>query len=251
MKPIIGVTPDTHSGRKLKTRTPKEKIVYLWDQYLAALFDQGATPVILPVTTNKTQIRSMVERLDGVMLAGGNFDVPPELFGEKPKPWLGPLKPERSQFEIGLVLEAVRKNLPVLGICGGMQAINVAFGGTLYQDIGKERPKSRSHQQKLRADKTCHQVKVAGGTKLRAIVAGRRGKDDIRLRVNSTHHQAIRDVAPGYTVNAVATDGVIEGIEKEGTGFVLGVQWHPELLFKKHQPHSRILGAFVRAAKTT
>ncbi|MCP4605299.1 MAG: gamma-glutamyl-gamma-aminobutyrate hydrolase family protein [Proteobacteria bacterium] len=248
MRPWIGVTPDTHDGRKLKTRTDSEKIVYLWDQYLEALLKNGAMPVVLPVTQDKKLIREMVNRLDGIVLAGGNFDIPPEFFGEDPKPWLGKLKPERSRFELGLTLEAVKKNVPVLGICGGMQTINVAFGGTLYQDIQEERPVSRSHQQKMRKDRTSHQIRVKAGTELQKIIQGRTGGEDIRLRVNSTHHQAVREIAPGYVVNAVAADGLIEGIESKKKGFVMGIQWHPELLFESSEKQARIFKAFTRAA---
>ncbi len=248
MKPLIGIAPDTHNGKRLKARTPKEKIVYLWDQYLVALTAHGALPVVLPVTEDHKLVRAMADRLDGVMLAGGNFDVPPDFYGEEPTPWLGKLKPERSRFELALTREAIARGLPVLGICGGMQTINVAYGGTLYQDIANERPKSRSHQQKTRPDRTCHQVKALKNTRLKRCISGRKGGDDLRLRVNSTHHQAIKDVAPGYVVNAVAADGMVEGIESEGAGFVLGVQWHPELLFERHEAQSHILRAFVRAA---
>ena len=249
MKPLIGVTPDTHSGRKIKTRTEKENIVYLWDQYLNALLQHNATPVVLPVTEDPAQIRAIASRLDGVLLSGGNFDVPPEFFGEEKKPWCGWLKPKRSRFELALFYRAVKMGLPVLGICGGMQAINVALGGTLYQDIATERPESRNHQQKPPSDKTFHKVVVNGDTKLGKIVTGRRSKSDVRLSVNSTHHQAVKDVAPRCVFNAVAADGLVEGIETEDDRFILGVQWHPELLFGRFQAQSNIFKAFVRAAK--
>jgi putative glutamine amidotransferase len=244
---LIGITPDTHDGDRLRTRISKEKIVYIWDRYLAAFLDRGAMPVVLPVTSDRGIIASMALRLDGVVLAGGNFDVPPEFFAEEPKPWLGKLKPERSRFELDLLIEAAKKDLPVLGICGGMQAINVAFGGTLYQDIAMERPGSRAHSQKTKPDRTSHQVTIASGTRLHSIMTGRKAGYELRTRVNSTHHQAVKDLAPGFAVNAQAADGIIEGIESTTHGFIVGVQWHPEILCERHEPHARIIRGFLRA----
>lgn len=248
---LIGVTPDTHGGSRLRTRTSKERIVYIWDRYLAAFLDRGAVPVVLPVTLDRTLTGEMVRRLDGVVLAGGNFDVPPEFFGEEPKPWLGKLKPERSRFELDLLMAAAKKDLPILGICGGMQAINVAFGGTLYQDIAAERPASREHSQKTKPDRTSHQVTISRGTMLHSIISGRGTGPELRLRVNSTHHQAVKDLAPGFAVNAAASDGVIEGIESSSHRFVMGVQWHPEILCERYDAHARIIEGFLKAAGRT
>jgi putative glutamine amidotransferase len=246
--PLIGVSPDTHGGRRLRSRTADEKILYLWDRYLQGLLDQSALPVVLPVTENRRLVRAMADRVDGLLLAGGNFDVPPEFFGDKPQPYLGPVKPERSRFELMLLREALRRDLPVLGICGGMQLINVALGGTLFQDILVERPGSRDHQQKNRKDRTSHRVTISPDTLLGRIVRGRRASRPIVVGVNSTHHQAVRDVPAGLTVNARAGDGVIEGIESDRHAFVLGVQWHPELLYRRQPAQRRILRALVGAA---
>jgi len=248
MTPLIGVTPDTHDGRKLKTRSKAEKIVYLWDRYLQALLDHGAIPVILPVTTKPAQVKTMIERLSGVMLAGGNFDVPPAFYGEKNKRWLGKLKPERSEFELLLLKTALERDLPVLGICGGLQLLNVARGGTLYQDILKERPGSRNHQQQVSRTRPSHQVTAPPGTLFHRIVGGVRLRSELKLRVNSTHHQAVKDLGRGVVAGAVAADGVIEAIELADRRFALGVQWHPELLYPRHPEQSRIFKAFVGRA---
>ncbi len=233
----------------MKTRSPDEKIVYLWDQYLAALLQCGAMPVVLPVTLEKALIQNMAERCDGFLLAGGNFDVPPELYGQQPKPWLGPVKRDRSQSELLLLREAAKRDLPVLGICGGMQTINVAFGGTLYQDIGEERQGSRLHQQKARADKTSHWVTVYPKTMLHTLMGDKTTREPLRIRVNSTHHQAVCDVAATLVVNARAADGIVEGVESPDHRFLMGVQWHPELLFNRFDRHKSIFNAFVKAAK--
>ncbi len=248
MKPIIGVTADLHRGSRIPARLPDENVLFMWDYYLSALFEAGALPVLLPFTDARGAIRSMVDRFDGFLLAPGNFDLPPELFGEERKPWLGPVKLEVSRFECELVRIAAKKDVPMLGICGGMQTINVAFGGTLYQDIATERPQSRSHSQKTRQDLPHHQVTVSRGTRLSRILSARRGKDPVRIRVNSTHHQAIRDLAPSLKANCFSADGIIEGIESDAHRFLLGVQWHPELLYKKTAHQAAIFRTFARAA---
>jgi len=246
MKPLIGITPDTHDGAKLKTRTPTEKIIYLWDSYARAIMDHGAIAAVCAVTDNRATVKAMADRFDGFLLAGGNFDVPSDYYGEDPKPWLGKLKPERSWFERELLLEAARRDKPVLGICGGMQIINVAFGGSLYQDVLKERPGSRDHQQKIKKTSTSHQMTTRPGTGFHKIVTGGSGKEPHKFRVNSTHHQAVKDPGRGVTVSATAADGLIEAIEVEGLGFMIGVQWHPELLYPKWPEASRIFKKFVK-----
>ena len=248
MRVMIGVTPDTHDGRKLKTRSPEEKIVYLWDRYLQALLDHGAAAVVLPVTNDLKIIRSMVQRLDGFLLAGGNFDVPSGYYGKKPKPYMGKVKPERSFFERALLLEAAKKDKPVLGICGGLQIINVAFGGTLYQDILEERPSSRDHQQKIKKTSTSHQVTVKSGTQMLRIMTGGKQKSDLKLRVNSTHHQAINALGKDLTATAHAPDGLIEAIERPGNPFALGIQFHPELLAPHNPTFHRIFEVFVECS---
>jgi len=250
MSVLVGITPDTHSGSKLKTRIPDESIVYLWDRYLEALLENCAIPVLLPITDNDEQICSIVNHLDGVLLAGGNFDVPPEMFGEEPKPWLGKVKMERSNFELKLLKEAVRSDVPVLGICGGMQMINVAFGGTLYQDIDQERSGSAKHQQEQRADSTSHTVAVSPESRLCEILGVGLKSELQSLEVNSTHHQAIRDLAQGFRASAVSPDGIVEGIESQAHRFLMGVQWHPELLYNQMDVHNRIFTAFLEAAAT-
>jgi len=249
MTVMIGMTPDTHDGSELSTRTDKEKYVLLWDSYLKAVLDQAAVPVVLPVTDDKRRIKAMFERLDGFVLAGGNFDVPPEFYGEKKKSWLGDLKPERSRFELYLLQEAIRKDVPVLGICGGLQIINVAFGGTLYQDILKERPDSDDHEQGDRKTGTAHEVEVERGTFFHGIVSKGK-KKNIKIGVNSTHHQAVKDLGKGVRVCGRADDGIVEAIESERHSFILGVQWHPELLYPERPEQAAIFRSLIRAARS-
>ncbi|MCP4195851.1 MAG: gamma-glutamyl-gamma-aminobutyrate hydrolase family protein [Proteobacteria bacterium] len=247
MRPLIGITPDTYDGKKIN-RTPYETTLLLWDQYQHALADQGALGVALPITTQTSDIQALLDHLDGIVLTGGNFDIPADFYGEKPKPWMRAIKRKRSAFEAALFLHAAKRNLPVLGICGGMQAINVAFGGSLFQDILEERPRSRDHEQKNRKDRTSHQVDIVPDTGLSKILYGRKHEHAHAIRVNSTHHQAIHALGRDLTVTARAKDGIIEGIESSTHRFIQGVQWHPELLFKRDAKQASIFKAFVRAA---
>jgi putative glutamine amidotransferase len=248
-KPLIGVTPDTHGGSRIRTRAPTEKVLYVYDMYVRAVQDHGAVAAVLPVTLDRRAVRDTLVRLDGLLLIGGNFDVPPELYGEQPIPQLGIVKRARSEYELELIAAALRRSLPILGICGGMQAVNVALGGSLYQDLQTQRPRSREHQQAARKDRISHRVTVEPRTLLHRIVSRTRGRRPLRIGVNSTHHQAIKAVGRGLTVNARAADGIVEGIESAAHEFVLGVQWHPELLYATHETHARLFRALVRAAR--
>jgi putative glutamine amidotransferase len=155
---------------------------------------------------------------------------------------LGPLKPERSAFELALLKLAIQRRLPVLGICGGMQLVNVALGGTLYQDLPRELPGARSHQQDTDRSQPHHPIDVKLGTSLADSV----GKG--QLMVNSTHHQAVAVLGAGLVASAVAPDGVVEAIETND-GSVVGVQWHPELLIDSLPPQLGVYRSLVTRAR--
>ena len=182
--------------------------------------------------------------VEGLVVTGGAFDVPPELYGEARRKECGPSKPERTAFERDLLEAALAARLPVLGVCGGMQLLNVVRGGTLYQDLVADAGIG-GHEQPAPKDVPSHAVAVVAGTQLAALVGGG------TLRVNSTHHQAVREPGAGVLVSGRAPDGVVEAIELPDLPFALGVQWHPEAVLRHEPRHAAIFRALVRAAEET
>lgn len=235
-QPLVGITPDVPGVDK-----KGEPLIVLQERYARAIEQADAVPVVLPVTASTAAIRATLDRLDGLVVSGGNFDIHPQFYGEQPIDGLGRSYTERTEFELALISLALKRDLPVLGICGGAQAINVALGGSLYQDIGTQIAGAGEHQQGALKDRGGHEVRIHEGTKLRRIV-GRAA-----LEVNTTHHQAVKRLGRGLAVNATADDSVIEGIESTDHSFVLGVQWHPEFLAHRDRWQKKIFSAFVTA----
>jgi microsomal dipeptidase-like Zn-dependent dipeptidase/GMP synthase-like glutamine amidotransferase len=193
--------------------------------YVAAILKTGGVPVVIPAMTDGAALRQLVAELDGLILTGGE-DVNPLWYGETPHPQLGKVDDFRDDYEFKLLKLASDRNIPTLGICRGEQLINVYFGGTLYQDIPAQRkvqPVIR-HRQPQTPAMPSHAVSVVPGTQLAAILGNSIPK------VNSLHHQAVKDVAPGFRATAYAADGAIEAIEAFPLHPMLAVQWHPELL---------------------
>jgi putative glutamine amidotransferase len=239
--PVIGITADFAEAN---VRKQSEATLFLAQRYYRAVEQAGATPLILPPLSLAAAIRRSLELLDGLIISGGGFDIHPSYYGEKPIHELGAVKAERTEFELDIALTALKKDLPVLGICGGEQALNVVLGGSLYQDIAAQVPNAGKHQQSEKKTQGGHRVAIADGTRLRAIV-GRAS-----LEVNTTHHQAVKQLGKGLIADAIADDGVIEGIESTRQRFVIGVQWHPEVLAPRRQAHRRIFEAFVAACRS-
>jgi putative glutamine amidotransferase len=236
--PLIGITAD-YSAPAHGAHHYSEPTVFLPQRYLRAVEQAGALPLVLSANPSSSARRRLVNLLDGLLISGGNFDIHPSYYGEKPTDKLGIIKPCRTEFELEIAAEALKRDLPVLGICGGAQAINVALGGTLYQDIAAQLPQAGEHQRSAEKARGGHRVLVQHGTRLHEIV-GRQS-----LEVNTTHHQAIRKLGRRIIVNAVAEDGVIEGIESTWNEFVLGLQWHPEVLAPRQTLQRRIFSAFA------
>lgn len=238
--PVIGITADVREGN---ARTKSEPTLFLAQRYYRAVEQAGATPLVLPPLSSSAAIRRSLDLLDGLIISGGGFDIHPSYYGEEPIHELGIVKAERTEFELDIAAAAIKKDLPMLGICGGEQALNVALGGSLYQDIAAQIANADEHQQSKKKTHGGHRVQIPDGTQLRAIV----GRSS--LEVNTTHHQAVKQLGKGLIVDAVADDGVIEGIESTRHRFVIGVQWHPEVLAPRRQGHRRIFDAFIAACR--
>lgn len=242
--PLIGITADvSEAPTNQRSKKPEETFLFLAARYLRAIERAGAVPIVLPGTQSKPAVRRLLDLLDGLIVSGGNFDIHPRHYGEKPIQQLRAIKAARTDFELEITAAAMRRNLPVLGICGGAQAINVVLGGSLYQDILKQIPGARAHEGSGGTKAKDHPIRIEPRSRLFAIV-GRRD-----LTVNTTHHQAIKRLGRGLIVSAVADDGVIEGIESIAHRFVLGVQWHPEALAPRRQLQRRLFTAFVKICR--
>ncbi len=238
--PVVGITADFAQG---KARTKSEPTLFLAQRYYRGVEQAGAIPMVLPPLASAAAIRQALSLLDGLLISGGGFDIHPSYYGEKPIRQLGTVKAQRTEFELNITAAALKKDLPILGICGGEQALNVVLGGSLYQDIAAQVANAREHQQSDKKSSGGHQVQIPDGTRLRAIVK------QASLEVNTTHHQAVKQLGKGLIVDAIADDGVIEGIESTRHTFVIGVQWHPEVLAPRRQGHRRILEAFIAACR--
>lgn len=212
---------------------------FLETPYVETLMQAGAMPLLLPYG-DINRIPELLSLVHGVLIAGGDFDHPPEFYGEARTEKLGRLLPERSAFEQILLGSALNFNLPVLGICGGMQLLNIHYGGTLHQDISSHAG-ALNHEQKEAKGEATQDVNIEAGSLLEKIC----GQGP--LPCNHTHHQTIKDLGPGLAASGVAPDGVVEAIEDSTKDFVLGVQWHPELLDDPRQ--REIYAAFVAAAR--
>lgn len=213
---------------------------YVNHDYVRAVALSGAVPMLLPPLSGADGVKEQLERVDGLLLSGGH-DVDPLLYGEEPAPELGFILPEVDEYQLAVIRLGVRLGKPMLGICRGAQLLNVAFGGTLYQDIPQETGRVK-HWQKSPRHVGGHTVQVASGSLLAHIF----GKEAVLT--NSFHHQAVKDIAPGFAISARAADGVIEGIERTGDAFVVGVQWHPEMMAEEHADMLALFRALAVAA---
>lgn len=242
MKPLIGVTTDFTAGDR-EDREDREPTYFLRARYVRAIEDLGGVPLILPLSAEPSLRRQLLNKLDGLLLTGSGPDLPPRLYGERQRYRYRVMSPQRYEFELELVRLAAGAGLPVLGICGGMQAINVALGGSLVQDIASQVPSALPHRAPGPATRPAHAVHVAPRSLLRRIV------HRAQIRVNSSHHQSVRDVAPPLVASAVAPDGIIEAIEAPRHRFLLGVQWHPECVYDRDEIQRRLFQAFLKAAR--
>lgn len=240
MRPRIGVTSwHRHDQDKL------ERWEAIRENYTEAVHLAGGLPLILPLLGGRTEgIEDYLDAVDGILFTGGE-DVAPQHYGEPVDPACQEPDAERDAFELALARAALARRKPVLGICRGLQLLNVAGGGSLYQDLslrlGTTIPHSAPGGQ--RRD-LAHPVRIVPGSRLARILARE------EVRVTSTHHQVIKDLAPGFRESAHSPDGVIEAIERPDAPFVLAVEWHPERMVTRHQEENQLalFRAFVDAA---
>lgn len=234
-KPVIGLTP--------LYDTENEKL-WMRPNYLEAIDAAGGIPVVLPLTRGDDDIASLARLCDGFLFTGGP-DVHPSLFGEETLRFCGSINERRDTLEIGLLREVLRLDKPVFGICRGIQLINVALGGSLYQDIPAQmQGLPIAHCQEPPFTVPVHSVAIEPESPLAEIT----GKTE--LMVNSMHHQAVKELAPSLRCAARSKDGLVEAVYLSEKKFVLAVQWHPEYLWKSYQVHQKMLQEFVNATKS-
>lgn len=234
-RPIIGLTLDSEDPGGYS----KLPWYALRQNYCSAVVRAGGLPILLP--HEPEQADAYLEEIDGLLVTGGNFDVDPALFGDASRHPTVKTKDRRTAFEVNVTRGALARDKPVLGICGGQQLLNVVLGGTLIQHIPDEIDGALAHEQPNPRTEAGHIVTVAPGTLLHRICGAE------ELAVNSAHHQAAKGVGKDVVIDAVAEDGVIEGIEHPGYRFCLGVQWHPE--YSISVGDDRIFDAFIKACR--
>lgn len=234
MLPVVGVTP---------LWDEEKQSLWMLPGYLDGLRQAGCLPMILPLTKEPEEIDQILSMVDGILLTGGQ-DVSPELYGETPA-LTGEICEMRDAMERLLLKKAMVLEKSVLGICRGIQFINAALGGSLYQDIPSQRPSAVEHHQCPPYDQPSHEVALVQGSPLQTLL----GQE--KLLVNSYHHQAVKRLADGLEVMARSEDGLVEAVWKPDQSFLWAVQWHPEFSFRTDAASRRIFDAFTGSMKRT
>ena len=228
MGALVGISPDLDAdGRWRRGRRTQ----YLDTAYAGALREAGATPIYLP---HEADVDELAQRIDALLLPGGDDFPPPTPY--PPEVEFTPAAPEKIVFDAALLARALARDIPVLGICYGMQLLAHARGGALLYHVPRDLPEAQEHQ--LGAPEARHEIQIASGTRLASILGA-------RAKVNSRHHQGVATPGEGLAACAHSADGLIEAIEAPAARFVLGVQWHPEILGTGHR--ELLFGAFVAA----
>ncbi len=231
MLPIIGLVPLVDEERDS---------LWMLPGYMDGVRAAGGLPLMLPLTDDSDALAQLCGLCDGFLLTGGH-DVSPEVYRAERLPVCGACSPERDRMEAGLLARAMAADKPVLGICRGIQFINAALGGTLWQDLPSQRPSAVEHHQAPPYDVPAHPVDLVPGTPLASLLGAK------SILVNSYHHQAIRQIAPGLEPMAEAPDGIVEAVHHPGRRFLWAVQWHPEFAWRTDSNALAIFRAFVAA----
>jgi putative glutamine amidotransferase len=234
--PLIGVTTSRSTSRTGLSQ------ITLTEAYAQALVRAGACPVLIPLGLPTALLQASLARLDGILFTGGG-DIHPERYAGSEHPLVSDVDTDRDQVELSLLEEVVGRYMPFLGICRGLQLVNVGLGGSLYEDIVDQHPHGQRHQFSGEQPRNylAHSVEILPESTMAGILGAR------RVQVNSLHHQGIRRLAPSLLATAKAPDGIIEAVELEDYPFGLAVQWHPEWL-QEHPPMVELFRAFARAA---
>lgn len=235
IRPTIGFTLD-HETKQTYSKLPWYAIR---ENYFTAVSRFGAAPIGLPHEMD--YVEDYLSIISGLIIIGGDFDIPPHLYGDTTVHERVITKDKRTEFEWAITEKAIARNMPILGICGGQQLLNVVLGGTLIQHIPDSVPDCLAHEQPNPRNEIGHEIAIASGSKLHDILG------TASIGVNSAHHQAVAAVGKGCIVSATAPDGVIEAIELPSHPFCIGVQWHPE--YHVTGGDDRILEAFVAASR--
>jgi putative glutamine amidotransferase len=241
MRPLIGIP--CYAAKRAGNLRP----LYATNRtYVHAIEEAGGVPVLLPLLGRPESMHALRGRLDGLLLSGGG-DVDPARYGEQPIPQTAPPEAERDALELDLIASSLRDRLPILGICRGIQVLNVALGGTLYQDIRTQIPAARNHELRgpsgVPGRDRSHSIEIQAGSRLAAILGER------HHAVNSFHHQAVNRPGRGVQIVAWAADGIPEALELPDEPFVLAVQFHPERQYTIDEGLRRLFVEFVRACE--
>lgn len=234
MRPLIGIP--CHSGVGAESDRP---IFFNNIAYIRAVETAGGVPILIPILDDLAGLQTLLPRLDGILFSGG-IDVHPLNYNEEPLPGLGKTNPQLDELELALARWVINENLPTLGICRGMQMLNVSLGGNLYQDLESQYPDSLKHPNwELPRNQKIHSVKIQEASRMEALL----GRNEIG--VNSLHHQAIKQAGSGVVISGRAEDGVAELMEVPEHRFMLAAQCHPEELWNDEPAWKNLFGAFI------
>ncbi|MDP4093985.1 MAG: gamma-glutamyl-gamma-aminobutyrate hydrolase family protein [Bacillota bacterium] len=233
VRPLIGISSNYNYDND---------VTFIKPGYYEAVNEVGGTAVLLPVNAAEEIVLDLAGRLDGFIISGGP-DADARFFGEENLPFNQEISPYRDNVEMLLIRKALELNKPILGICRGIQLMNIVSGGTIYQDIEKQRENVIKHSQQAPKWYPTHNIAIEEDSRIWDCFKS--GRAD----VNSFHHQAVKDTAPGYRVTSRTSDGIIESIEHKTHKFAVGVQWHPELMWKQNHEFLNIFRMFVDACK--